>query len=109
MFFLNHFKHKVSIDSFSKGLLFINRLSLEIPSKKVSSSKGWIAIFPILFVVILVVLSIWKRKQLKDFYQKQTVKRRTKDSISVYDNEKSSFYKILFSISFVEKKVFQSR
>jgi hypothetical protein len=43
-----------------------------------SGSKGWVAIFPILFVLILVGLGIRKRKQLKSFYQSKIQKSASK-------------------------------
>jgi len=38
------------------------------PKDKPGTSNGWVAIFPILIVLIVASLAIWKRKEVKSFY-----------------------------------------
>ena len=59
-------------------------LEIPPPPQDEPSSKAWIAVFPVLFVVIIIlVLVIWKRRELENCYKSKPVLRRPKDRMSV--------------------------
>jgi hypothetical protein len=41
------------------------------PNDAIPGSKAWTVIFPILIILIIVGLGIWKRKELKEYYNKK--------------------------------------
>lgn len=56
----------------------------EIAPPNEPSSKAWIAVFPVLAVVIIIlVLVIWKRAEFKKCYETKVVRRPQKDRMSV--------------------------
>lgn len=53
-------------------------------SKNKSESKAWIAIFPILAILILVSLAMWKRKAIKNRFDNKETKFKKLVKIEIF-------------------------
>jgi hypothetical protein len=74
MSFHEHFERRVIIFIV---FLFVTVCDLiEAPPKEAATSTGWVAIFPILAIFIIGGLLVWKRRQVKTFYDSKVKKSR---------------------------------
>ncbi len=71
-YFHNHSEHRVS-QLCLESVFFFKLCLIENP-KEESGSIIWTVLFPILALLILSTLGIWKRKEVKSFYGK-TIKK----------------------------------
>jgi hypothetical protein len=73
MSFHEHFERRVIIFIV---FLFVTVCDLIEAPPKEAASTGWVAIFPILAIFIIGGLLVWKRRQVKTFYDSKVKKSR---------------------------------
>ncbi|CAF2132231.1 unnamed protein product [Rotaria magnacalcarata] len=63
--------HNASFDYLAVEIPIISLTTLNLPIKP-GSSKSWVVVFPLLFLVIIASLAVWKRKQLQGIIDRKT-------------------------------------